>query len=1277
MKDQRNNTFSKFSLILLVLITLSAFGHAQNLTGPTSVEPGSIETYTYNDGTSYAYDNWDIVGGGSLGSSSTGTTYTVTVAWQASVGSGSVTFRNRTSIKETLNVTREYGAAPPTLVTDLNYVHNITPRVATSNTNTLGNTEKIEAVNYFDGLGRARQSVAIRAGGNSEDIITHIEYDEFGRNVKEYLPYSSTTDIGTYRVDALDATNTYYDGTDYDDDFPGMTTADINPYSEKEFDNSPLNRVIKQAAPGKDWKMGNGNEIEMDYLTNTSSTEVRYYSVGLTKSTSNNVVTYTPTLQMSGYYSANELYKTITKDENHDGTSTKDHTTEEFKNKQGQVVLKRTYENEVAHDTYYIYDDYGNLSFVLPPKSEPQTEKPDATELSELCYQYKYDDLNRLVEKKIPGKGMEYIIYNKLDQPVITQDANLRAQGKWLFTAYDVFGRVVYTGKVYRPTWGRQTMQNHVNTGSYLQFSNKLSSSISINGVTIYYPKCFTNTTYISDSDIEVLTINYYDDYNFDLDGGSLETAYGVTPTTNVKGLATGSKVRVIDTSDWITTVSYYDDKARPIYVYSRNDYLDTTDKIKSELTFDGRATETTTVHIKHGFPTTTTTIYDRYTYDDANRLIEHRHKVNNAALDEVIAENTYDDLGQLESKGVGGKQNASRLQDVDYAYNVRGWLKMINDPNSLGSDLFGFGINYNTIDHSGTKLYNGNISETEWKTKNDNILRWYRYTYDDLNRIITAGSSSNNNYRLHIVQYDKNGNITYLNRKGHTNAAATTFGDMDALSYVYETTSNKLKKVTDSANNLYGFKDGNKVGDDYTYDDNGNILSDANKDITSIEYNHLNLPTGVNFVSGDISYIYDATGTKLKKIVSTGTTTEYAGNFIYEDGTLKMFSHPEGYAEPKPLRGYNYIYQFKDHLGNIRLTYADSDNNGSINSSTEIIEENNYYPFGLKHKGYNELVTANANSMAVKFGFNGMELEDSDISGDALDLYEMDMRQYDPAIARWTSIDPVTHWSMSTYTAFDNNPVYFVDPSGADSSAGITLQDLNGNWHTISSHAGITIYEAQDDESSESSEDCPPGDPNCNKGEDGKIENKFEMSVDTEDMVNEELAAMMLALVQIDGPLPFGDGVAATIGLNILIVYAIANGTVGIINAINESVLAAADANWVYAKQEKEINRIMTKEGGPPGMVYMLTVNQSGYYPDVRGNSIYLNAGEVWKYGETTKGYGRYSQSKLDTMVPGGVTMNPIFFGNTVQIKVQEKIMIYGHFLATGSLPPGNKIFR
>ena len=95
---------------------------------------------------------------------------------------------------------------------------------------------------------------------------------------------------------------------------------------------------------------------------------VRLYKVNFTKQQSR-----APQLQDAGFYAPNELYKTITKDENwkpgtnynNDGSN---NTTEEFKNKQGQVILKRSFNNKKWHDTYYVYDDYGNLTFVLPPK---------------------------------------------------------------------------------------------------------------------------------------------------------------------------------------------------------------------------------------------------------------------------------------------------------------------------------------------------------------------------------------------------------------------------------------------------------------------------------------------------------------------------------------------------------------------------------------------------------------------------------------------------------------------------------------------------------------------------------------------------------------------------------------------------------------------------------------------------------------------------------------------------------------------------------------------
>jgi len=118
-------------------------------------------------------------------------------------------------------------------------------------------------------------------------------------------------------------------------------------------------------------------------------------------------------------------------------------------------------------------------------------------------------------------------------------------------------------------------------------------------------------------------------------------------------------------------------------------------------------------------------------------------------------------------------------------------------------------------------------------------------------------------------------------------------------------------------------------------------------------------------------------------------------------------------------------------------------------------------------------------------------------------------------------------------------------------------------------------------------------------------------------------------------------------------------------------------DNSTLLQKQLAEIGRIIDKQLKPSGFTYELRVNNSGNYIDVRGQSIYLNTGDVWKYGETSTGMKRYSQSTLDNMVPGGVYMEPIFFGNQTEIKVQEKIMIYWYAIQNGSLPPGNKIFR
>ena len=991
----------------------------------------------------------------------------------------------------------------------------------------------IQEITYFDGLGRPIQQIGIdqtpKDGlGNAHDIVTHMGYDGFGRMEKEWLPHTdvlSQLPLGHFHIEAEADTDTYYL-----DNYAGDMLANApNPFSEKDFEASPLNRVERQAAPGKDWAMDGGHEIGFEYLTNTDSDDVRQFEVILNPSGN----TYVPTLSEQSTnleYTAGELYKNITKDENHSGT-TKLHTTEEFTDKQGRVVLKRTYADVTngdgsvsvaeAHDTYYVYDHYGNLTYVLPPKMEATTASlaDINTRLGELGYQYVYDHRNRLVEKQLPGKDREYIVYNKLDQPILTQDAIQRGNSEWLFTKYDAHGRVAYTGKATITTSTERTdVQDDVDLETILWEDPSLS--FGNGGIDVGYG----NDAYPT-SNIEVLTVNYYDDYSFDTANEPALPAmvFDERLDDRTKGLATGTKVKVLDDTagptagNWITTVTRYNYQGNLIYSYSENEYLVTTDLVTTDIDFVGRPQKVRSAHTRNG---TTLVTLDNFTYDHVGRLMTQTQCIGNEGLindcsqsggaggvlenlpltgtittdqvatsgitveapatisgtvtlaidpnannagsggnggsaphEELIVDNTYDNLGQLVGKRVGGEATGTGLQTVDFAYNVRGWLKAINNVGSTDK-LFNFRLMYN--DAPTNPLYNGNIAAAQWRTANteDNTLKGYAYTYDALNRL-TAATDNTGKFNVTGITYDKNGNIGKLKRMGWTNASPslagnTGLGVMDDLTYAYRAHSNKLINVADdNASDAHGFVDVDGTGTEYGYDANGNMVRDLNKGIGTastdgITYNHLNLPVSVTInkgsTNGTINYVYDATGVKLEKQASgtedgnpVNSLTQYAGNYVYAgnaSGTnLEFFNHPEGYVNVEN-GSYHYVYQYKDHLGNVRLSYSDADQNGTIEpvsfSGGEIIEESNYYPFGLEHKGYNNVINGTENNYQT---FNNVEHNESL----SLNIYETEWRHYDPAIARFNSIDLLTE-EIPTITPYNfsfNNPILYNDPTG------------------------------------------------------------------------------------------------------------------------------------------------------------------------------------------------------------------------------------------------------
>ncbi len=932
------------------------------------------------------------------------------------------------------------------LTANENYVQSISYQVGTT-TGSVTDDEKIETRTYLDGLGRPKQTIVKQGGGNKQDIITPVVYDDYGRQPKEYLPYANASQTPGTGSLAFRNMNTLLNDLEayYLAKYPEaqVNATTINAYSEKHFEDAPLNRILEQGAPGKFWQVypnsDTDHSVKFDYQTNTTADAVKLYRVTFTSGN-----TEAPELSYVGTYDAGELYKTITKDENWTTASGKDHTVEEYKDKQGRVILKRTYDSNTAHDTQYVYDDFGNLTYVLSPEGSDAvldgSNNVIQTILEKLCYQYRYDKHNRLVEKRIPGKDWEYIIYDRLDRPFLTQDANLRVNGRWLITKYDAFSRVAYTGLYWKDGyhWTRTEMQgviDNVTFGSNTVNEVPLSTPITVDNTALYY------TNDIFPQVRRLYTVNYYDTYNAELTAiaSNPGTVYSASVTSLTQSLATGTKIRALDTNDWIISVTYYDEKGRAIYVKSKNDYLSTVDLVETDLDdFNGRVLETETTHTRGTNPNIVT--IDLFTYDHAGRLLTQKQKISGEPQ-ELIVKNEYDELGQLVSKGVGNTE-ASPLQTVDYSYNIRGWLKKINDPATLGTDLFAFQINYNEGGISNLwapNLYNGNIGLTHWITANDNTKRAYSYAYDDLNRITAATFKSGPNldqeggkFQLYDVRYDKNGNLLNLTRNGVYRGNAS---QMDKLTYSYD--GNQLLKVDEAVTWSFGeegFKDGTNIDNDYTYDANGNMTEDKNKDISGISYNHLNLPTKITIGKDGIEYVYDATGVKLQKRVSEGGTTvktDYAGNYIYEitnaGDRLKFFSHPEGYVEVNKKGEYDYVYQYKDHLGNIRLSYSDYNDNGSITTS-EIIEENNYYPFGLKHKGYNNVING------TEYNYKTYQGQEFTKNLD-LNIYEWKYRFGDPATARFWQVDPLAEDYLynGVYNFSENDPVSSVELEGLE----------------------------------------------------------------------------------------------------------------------------------------------------------------------------------------------------------------------------------------------------
>ena len=616
----------------------------------------------------------------------------------------------------------------------------------------------VDNITYYDGQGRAFQTVSksVQSGTVKERMATLQEYDGKGRATVGWLPTPVSED---YTVPAT-LKSTAKGSTGYNDTCPFETTV---------YENSPLDRVQLQYGAGAAWY--NSHPVSSEWMTNTVSGDLsckKYTTDGTTLSGG------------TATHAAGTLYVTKTTDEDGNVSYT-------FVDGEERTLLERRINGTEQLDTYYVYDDYGRLCFVLQPMYQTTAN------VSLYAFQYRYNNRGLCIWKKLPGAEHILYEYDGADRLVFSQDGVQRTSGKWTFYVYDNLNRLVQQGE---------------NT----------SKAVSASGV--YLQNYYDNYT----SFREALPVSERSQYPDDTSGYS-------------KGSLTGTVMNVFGSGEKIYTAYYYDAKGR-VRKTIENNLLGGYNTTETTYTFTDQPATVTLTHTANG-KATQTEVYT-YTYDHSDRISSVTHKLNSGST-VTLASYTYDNKGRMATK----KLHGSSSNQLTYAYNIRSWLTGIssskftqnltynNGSTGFNGNITGMNWTANGSSHSYSFTYDnmnrmlnathGTGAYTEKVTgydKNGNIIGLQRYnsslidnltyTYsgNQLTKVedatgnntgFTDGSHTNGEYT-----YDNNGNLTKDLNKGITNISynvlslpqVVTFSNGNTITYLYNADGRKLRTI-------------------------------------------------------------------------------------------------------------------------------------------------------------------------------------------------------------------------------------------------------------------------------------------------------------------------------------------------------------------------------------------------------------------------------------------------------------------------------------------------
>ena len=672
------------------------------------------------------------------------------------------------------------------------------------------------------------------------------------------------------------------------------------------------------------------------------------------------------TLTANGYYPQNTLFKTRAQDE--DGNHT-----EVFTDQEGRTLLSRAFDAAGSRvDTYSVYDDAGRLRWVVAPACSATlgtttTLTQDSSPARDYCYVYRYDDRGNVIEKRLPGKSVECYVYDHADRPVLFQDSLLRESGRWRMISYDPLDRESSRQLIGNPS-NRSVLAAWVESGGDPAQHDESSS-------TQLESEAFYSASRIPSK------------LAFSAVAGTVQSA-----DTAISSQIRYNRSLVLDgaeTDTYEESAYYYDAKGRLVQTVTLN-CMGGIDRRSARYDFVGNVLAVVESH-RAGPAATEEVMTGLFTYDSRNRLIAQTMSLNGATSASVTY--TYDELGRLAGRHFG--QGDTAIAD-NLTYNIRGWLTQQANPQFSMSLRY-----YDPQQTATTPSYTGNISEWSWQQGNAGNANTYAFTYDGLARLTGAKQYVDGDADDRFVEkgltYDRNGNLLSMQRTQNGTIA-------DNLTYTY--TGNQLTALSGT------------TAATYTYDGNGNMIHDGANNL-NIAYNRLNLIEKA--IRNDVvlaKYSYLSDGTKLSATDAAGDGLYYAGSLVYrkQNGAFALEGAAfSGGRFVATNAGVETHYHLTDHLGSVRAI---------VNGLGEVVERNDYYPFGMR---WNDAAVQTSDN---RYRYNGKENQDF-VNVPYLDY---GARMYDPRFSvRWNGPDLLAekYCPISPYAFCANNPLKYVDLTG------------------------------------------------------------------------------------------------------------------------------------------------------------------------------------------------------------------------------------------------------